>query len=181
MSTPMYAEPAMLVVSILASRWERLPELTDALAQRFGPAAPLSRLFPFDHMDYYAPEMGEPITRRFAPFETLLDQDRLPWAKTACTELEEQFSIQGNRLFNLDPGLLCLERFILATGKNFLHRIYLGQGVWADLTLLFREGGFKALEWTFPDYASWGIRSLMDAFRDQYLSKRLELQQKSPS
>jgi hypothetical protein len=70
---------------------------------------------------------------------------------------------------NLDPGLLTPENFILATGKNFSHRVYLGNGVFADLTLVYRNGGFHPLPWTYPDYASEEVRSLLRDLRREHM------------
>lgn len=72
---------------------------------------------------------------------------------------------------NLDPGLVTPENFILATGKNFSHRIYLRDGVFADLTLVYRKGEYRALPWTYPDYASREIRDLLKGVRAEFLAR----------
>ena len=76
--------------------------------------------------------------------------------------------MQGRRRVNLDPGYLLLERFVLASGKNFTHRIYIGQGIYADLTLMFQKGAFRTLPWTYPDYAARDMQSFLTQVRRKY-------------
>ena len=77
----------------------------------------------------------------------------------------------GRRLFNLDPGLLSQERLVLATGKNYTHRLYLGQGIWGDLTLIFQNGGWRAQPWTFPDYAGPELQEHLTRLRVRHKEK----------
>ncbi|MEW5736060.1 MAG: DUF4416 family protein, partial [Thermodesulfobacteriota bacterium] len=79
---------------------------------------------------------------------------------------------EGRRKLNLDPGFITAERFVLATGKNFIHRIYVGSGIFADLTLVFREGDFVPLEWTYPDYAERSLRDFLLAVRAKFMVDR---------
>jgi hypothetical protein len=109
--------------------------------------------------------MGSPLHRRFLSAERPVSRDALPAIKIAMESIEAEFSEGGKRTVNLDPGLLSPENFILATGKNYSHRVYLGMGVFADLTLVFRNGGYQPLPWTYPDYASEEIRSLLRELR----------------
>ena len=75
--------------------------------------------------------------------------------------MEASHSAQGRRRVNIDPGLLLRERFVLATGKNFTHRVYLGQGIYADLTLIYRRDAFQALPWTYPDYTDARLQAFL--------------------
>jgi hypothetical protein len=98
-----------------------------------------------------------------------MDPVELVPLKIWTNELENEFRISNSkRQVNIDPGYVSAERLVLATGKNNVHRIYLGQGVWADLTLIFEKGKFKTLPWTYPDYASAEIRSIMADLRKRY-------------
>ncbi len=101
--------------------------------------------------------------------ERLVEQDALVEVKLVTQRLEAATMKEGRRTVNIDPGILTAERLVLATGKNFTHRIYLGHGVFADLTLVFRKGSFVALPWTYPDYASEESISLWNAARRSYL------------
>ena len=99
----------------------------------------------FDYTRYYEDEMGSPLFRRWATFKDLVPQDRLADIKHQALELEERWTVDKKRRLNIDPGLLTAERLVLATGKNYSHRIYLGKGIFGDLTLIFYQGSFSAL------------------------------------
>ena len=113
-----------------------------------------SRILDFGHSDYYKKEMGNNLKRMVIGFKNLIERDRLVEIKIFTNSLEEQFSIEGMRTVNIDPGYISGEHLVLATGKGFYHRPYLGKGVYADLTLVYQQNKFRALEWTYPDYAS---------------------------
>jgi hypothetical protein len=119
----------------------------------------------FDQTDYYAAEMGDVLYRRVAAFSDLFDPGDLPAVKRLTMALEGEFSVEGRRRVNLDPGYVTLERLVLATAKNFVHRIYLGNGVYADLTLIFQDGRFRSLPWTYPDYAGDDLRGQFEMIR----------------
>jgi hypothetical protein len=138
------------------------------LEKRYGPVDAVSSWFPFDFTGYYEKEMGAPLKRRLISFQNHLPAETLPDAKLAAIEIEAQFSKNGRRRVNIDPGFLTLERFVLATGKNYTHRIYLRSGIYADLTLLFTGGQFVTLDWTYPDYATDSIRAFLADARQRY-------------
>lgn len=172
MSTPRIPDPGLLLVSILCARWEDCwPQLLKELEDRFGPADHVSEPFVFDQTDYYDAELGSPITRRLVTFETLRPLDELADIKLFTNGLEERCGQGGNRLFNLDPGFITRERLVLATGKNFSHRIYLKDGIWADLTLIWRKKGWQDFPWTFPDYAGDDMKSRLTKLRQSYKTK----------
>ncbi len=166
MSTPSIPAPAKAVLSILSARWQTFwPGLLPHLETIFGPVDFQSEPIPFTQTTYYDAELGTPIFRRILAFARPLPMDRLPAVKLATNALEQAFAEDGRRRFNLDPGYLTRERLVLATGKNFAHRIYLGQGIFADLTLIFRKGHFEALPWTFPDYRTPEIQEILTQIR----------------
>lgn len=139
------------------------------LTRRFGPLAAVSLPTAFDHTDYYADEMGTGLFRRFWCFYELLPQEDLAAAKLFCQDLEEDLAGPvGARRVNLDPGILTQERLVLASGKQFTHKVYLGQGVWADLTLIFQRGRWQTQPWTFPDFRHAGTLALLTDFRRYY-------------
>ena len=76
--------------------------------------------------------------------------------------------VEEKRRVNLDPGYLLLSRLVLSTFKDFAHRIYLGRGVFAEVTLIFREGSFRPLPWTYPDYAAPETIALFNKAREDY-------------
>jgi len=128
----------------------------------------------FDYTPYYEPEMGGGLVRRMFSFRDLVRQGDLPRIKTFTNEVERRFSRDGRRTVNIDPGYLLHERFVLATGKNFTHRIYVGQRIYADLTLIFQKGAFRTLPWTYPDYGDRSLIDFLTLVRNRYM---LELKQ----
>jgi hypothetical protein len=172
MSIPREPEPATLVFSILSARFDCFwSGLKDELAALFGPPASESGEFAFTHTGYYDAELGSPIARRIVAFERLIAQDELVAVKLAANALEQEHASAGRRLFNLDPGLLTLERLVLATGKSFTHRIYLGRGIWADLTLIWQNGAWQRLPWTFPDYAGQELQACLTGLRSAHKAR----------
>ncbi len=106
----------------------------------------------FAYTTYYDNEMGSGIRRQTASFLNLVAQGSLPDIKLRTNEIETNLLRDGKRQVNIDPGLLSAERFVLATGKNFTHRVYLRDGIFADLTLVYQKGAYRPLPWTYPDY-----------------------------
>ncbi|NCC23778.1 MAG: DUF4416 family protein [Deltaproteobacteria bacterium] len=158
--------PAKICMSILSSGMDRIwTKLQEILAARFGEMDHVSDPLPFDQTTYYDRELGQPILRRLVSFRPLVRMDSLVEVKHWTNALEMAWSQDGKRAVNLDPGLLTLERLVLATGKNFSHRVYLGKGVWADLTLVYGRGGWIVQPWTFPDYAGAVIQNELTAIR----------------
>jgi hypothetical protein len=161
--------PARLVISAIYREERKYAEALPRVAAAVGPVRPAGNRFPFDRTDYYGEEMGAPLFRRFLAAEAAVPRDALPAVKVALEAIEGEMADDGRRAVNLDPGLLTAENFILATGKNYSHRVYLGNGVFADLTLVYRKGEFHPLPWTYPDYASGEIRALLREIRRDYL------------
>ncbi len=168
MSLPKDPKPAKLVISLFLKEKELLYPVAQALAEQFGPVDMISAWFPFDYTTYYEPEMGAPLYRRVVVFKTLIDPGALAEIKIATNELELKYSDSGRRMVNMDPGYLVHERFVLATGKNYAHRIYIGKGIYADLTLIYKEGGFQKLPWTYPDYADERMIAFLEMIRNKY-------------
>jgi hypothetical protein len=158
--------PARLLVSAIYREEGRFAEVLPDLAGRLGPVERTSGPFPFDRTDYYEREMGAPLYRRFAVMERLVPRDALAAAKIGAEELETEFSVNGFRTVNLDPALLTEENVLLATGKNYSHRVYLRDGVFADLTLVYRKGEYRPLPWTYPDFTSPEIRAFLAEVRE---------------
>ncbi len=158
--------PARLLVSAIYREEDRFRDCLPGLEARLGPVERTSGPFPFDRTDYYEREMGAPLIRRFVVMERLVPRDALAAAKIGAEDLERALSFHGMRTVNLDPGLLTEENFLLATGKNYSHRVYLSDGVFADLALVYRKGEFRPLPWTYPDLASEPIRAFLAEVRE---------------
>ena len=169
MSKPRPAKLAKLVIGCFTKDKDILWDVAQKLSEAFGPPDVISPWLAFEHTGYYTPEMGAPLFRRLIGFCELIQQDGLPAIKLFTNELEGQFSREGRRLVNIDPGYLLAERFVLATGKNYTHRIYLRAGIYADLTLIYHKGSFHSLNWTYPDYVEDAITRFLGSVRDRYL------------
>jgi hypothetical protein len=152
MSRPEQPHPAKLIIRFLFSHAGTQTQALKALASEFGPVDFLSAPGAFPYTTYYDDEMGHGIRRQTASFLELVAPDSLAGIKLRTNEIETGLSFDGKRRVNIDPGLLGLENFILATGKNFTHRIYLRDGIYADLTLIYQKGAYRPLPWTYPDY-----------------------------
>ena len=168
MSQPRPPKPAKLVIGFFLREKSLGTAVVEKLVERYGDADIVSEWMPFDQTTYYEPELGAPLYRRMMAFEILIRQSELTAVKLFTNEIETQYADNGKRVVNIDPGYLLLERFVLATGKNFAHRIYIGKGIYADLTLLFRKGRFESLPWSFPDYAGDRIQAFLMNVRDKY-------------
>lgn len=130
-----------------------LRQIKALLNKEFGETDLLSPVFDFDvYTHYYEPEMGSGLQKFFIAFKKLQDVGLLPAFKIKSNRLEMQFSIDKKRTVNLDPGYITEAKMVLATTKDYSHRIYLEQGIFADLHLVFDKGSFRAQAWTYPDY-----------------------------
>jgi hypothetical protein len=169
MSISREPKPAKLVISMFMQDKDNFQAVTRGLSEPLGLVDMVSPWLPFDKTGYDTAEMGAPLFRRLITYHKLMEQEALADMKLATNELEGEFAVKGKRRVNIDPGYLLSERFVLATGKNFTHRIYLREGIYADLTLIYRKGGFRSLDWTYPDYAGEGIISFLKSVRDRYM------------
>lgn len=163
--------PVKLVMPMLARSCAWFGQATRALSGQFGHVSYISDDLPFDQTAYYLPEMGAGLLRRFVTFEGLVDPACLAEVKTLTNALEREWSQEGKRTINLDPGYLSAAKLVLATTKDYAHRIYLGQGIYAEVTLLYRHGVFEALPWTYPDYRSAAYHRILGEIRAQYLAE----------
>ncbi len=168
MSIPVEPKPAKLVIGLILREKSLLEQVAAGLVAAYGDLEMVSAWFDFDFTGYYEKEMGRPLFRRMLVFRDLVGQDQLVRIKRETNLIEDEFADNGRRRVNIDPGLLSFERFVLATGKNYTHRIYLGEGIFADLTLVYQEGGFKPLAWTYPDYGQRRMRDFLEKVRTRY-------------
>lgn len=169
MSKPTQALPVKLIFSIFAPVCDLINDTIKRLAVLYGQPDYVSGQMPFDYTDYYAPEMGEALVRRFLSVEKLIRPESLPDIKLATNEIEEESLRDRQRQINIDPGYLSQAHLILATGKGYTHRPYLRDGIYADLTLIYQGKKFCALPWTYPDYADEKQLLMLSAIRSRYL------------
>lgn len=171
MSKSKTAERVKLIMSLLSACPELLHEALRALAEQYGEIEYMSVLMHFDWTDYYDTEMGTPLQRRFIAFASLIRPEFLPDVKGITNCIEERFMEEGKRKVNIDPGYISRPHLILATGKGYAHRPYLRDGVYADLTLIYRGKTFTPLPWTYPDYAEEKLIGMFNKIRERYLEQ----------
>ncbi len=146
------------------------------MVSQFGPVALESPSYPFIHSLYYVPEMGRDLIKFFWAFARPFPMDSLIEAKLFTNALEEELGEYKDgrlhRVVNLDPGYLTDAQLVLATTKGYSHRIYLGRGIYAEVTLVYRHGAFRPLEWTYPDYRMPMVISFLEEVRKDLLAER---------
>ena len=170
MSTPKRPDPAKLVIGCFMNDKAHLESLYPLLENVGGPVDMISAWLKFDYTDYYTKEMGSPLFRKVFVFKKLIEQDDLAVIKEKTNAIEKLFVDSEKRCINIDPGYLLSSRFVLATGKDYSHRIYIGKNIYADLTLMYtKRQGFVTLDWTYPDYASKDLIDFLSKVRKKYL------------
>ncbi len=175
MSQPHEPDPGKLITSVFSPEKELIERAIGQLSQIFGPLDNFSDELFFDRTRYYAREMGWPLHRRFISFTELIAADQLADIKLRTNEIESRYLRGEKRLINIDPGLISPERLVLATGKNYVHRVYLSKGIYADLTLIYKKGSYSPLKWTYPDYADSIIITWFNGVREQYMRQLKEM------
>lgn len=155
----------------LIGREESIAGVLRLLRREFGPVDCETDASEFDSTDYYAREMGTDLRRKWVAFRPLRERGYLAEAKHLCIELELKLAVDGKRTVNIDPGYVDDAQVVLATTKDFAHRVYIGKGYYAEPTLIYVKGdrNYRPLEWTYPDYRTlMALRFFRDA-RCEYL------------
>lgn len=169
MSEPRPPWPVKPVVSLITVRRDAAWRGLFLLAEYLGPPDMVGPWWPFQHSDYYIPEMGAGLERCLASFLHLANPEFLPDWKHYTNRLERALSLGGRRLVNMDIGYVSRERLVLASGKNYRHRLSLGQGIYGEATLMVEGGRLAPLPWTYPDYAGEPMLGLAERVRQKYL------------
>lgn len=144
-------------------------EIKSNLTAYLGPVDGESPIWPWDHTDYYEKEIGKGLKRKFLFFFNLISPEGLPDVKIKTIELERLYSRDGNRSINLDPGYIHPAKLVLATTKDYSHRIYLRDGVYAEVTLYYHKHSFQPFPYTYPDFRGRGYIELFNRIRDDYV------------
>src|SRR5262249_32139446 len=154
----------------LTSEAQMFDEVESRLAAKFGAVDLRSERFPFDQTDYYEREMGTAIERQFLAIEPLIAADALAGIKVETNRLEAELAAGGAlaRPVNLDPGYLEQAKVVLASTKNFYHRIQLRDGIYAEVTLHWEGGEWRPFPWTFPDFRGGRYFEFFAALRNRY-------------
>ena len=175
MSRPRKSDKVKLISSLFSPDKSVIDRVVVQMSEIFGPIEWSSPEMFFDRTRYYAREMGWPLHRRFVSFEELISPEVLVEVKLKTNEIENEYIAGVNRRINIDPGYISPERLILATGKNYIHRVYLSKGIYADLTLIFKRGGFMPLEWTYRDYSDPEMIEYFNELRKTYMVQLKEI------
>ncbi|MCD6416427.1 MAG: DUF4416 family protein [Planctomycetes bacterium] len=169
-------EPVNLICAVLAGREDWLAAGKARLVEAFGPIDLESEHWPFRHTDYYREEMGGGLIRVIYSFQDLIGPGDLAAVKHTTNRLEKELagSLKDApaRPLNLDPGYVEASKMVLATTKNYSHRVYLGDGIYGESTLRWRGGRFEPWEWTYPDYSSPGYMAFFARVRGLYREKQ---------
>jgi hypothetical protein len=158
-----------LIASLFSGDGCLIADAIEAVSEKYGRADFISAPVSFDYTDYYAKEFGGSLVRRFVAFERLIRPESLPDVKLWTNDLEQRLSMEGQRRVNIDPGYLAKAHLILATGKGYTHRPYLRDGIYADVTLVYRDKKFHPLPWTYPDYAGEEMIGILARIREKYI------------
>ncbi len=174
MSKLKHPPPVLLFIAFIFGESAGIVSCIEDLEDEFGVLSFSGKDIEFQHSEYYEAEMGKNLKRKVIGFKNLIERDKLVEIKIFTNSLEEKYSSDERRTINIDPGYIAEEHLILATGKGFYHRPYLGRGVYADLTLVYQQNSFRPLEWTYPDYASEEMISFFYELRNIYTEKLKE-------
>jgi hypothetical protein len=173
--------PVKLFIGMLSPDPSLFDEIKKELQGMFSPVDLESPVWPWGHTDYYAKEMGEGLKRKFIFFERLINPESIAEIKLKTIELEKQYLNPplsplskggvGGRRINLDPGYLDSSKLVLVTTKNYSHRIYLRDGIYGEVTLIYSRGQYQALPYTYPDYRTEEYLRIFKSAREIYRSQ----------
>ncbi len=165
-----------LIIGMLAKNKKLFDFVEEFFVNEFGKIDYRSPVLVFDHTEYYKKEMGYLLKRRFISFDKLILPERLAKIKLVTNSLEEKFARRKNshlkRRINIDPGYISDSKLVLATTKDYFHRIYLNKGIFAEVTLTWKRGSFQPFEWTYPDYKTTEYTKILNHIRNTYMRQR---------
>ncbi len=177
---------AQLFVAVMSGSPTYCKEVERHLESQWGAIDHRSEIYCFsEYTSHYEREMGNPIWKYFITFRRLRPVPDLVQLKLFTEELEQLFlagrvatGVARNqalsRTVNLDPGYLTAWHLVLATVKNYAHRVHLQDGIYSELTLLFRRSQTEPLPWTYPDYRAEPALRFFSEVRSDYLRRGSE-------
>jgi len=166
-------ETTTLVCGMLARQVELLDAAASVMEPVLGSIAFRSETIPFTFTEYYRDEMGASLLRQFVAFRGCFDPADLAATKRHTNRIEARFSVRsGQRRVNLDPGYVSAAKLVLATTKNYAHRVYLHSGIYGEVTLHYRGGRWKPFPWTYPDYRSGRYKAFFTRVRAALVEQR---------
>lgn len=166
------ADPVKLIVGILGNKRELFEKAEIIFNEKFGNIDFKSDYISFNFTDYYEKEMGNGLLKRFYSFSNLIDPSIINKIKLFSIDIEDEFSSNGKgkkrRQINIDPGYVAMSKLVLASTKDRSHRIYLGDRIFAEVTLLFENKEFIPMKWTYADYRTKEYRDILLKIRQIY-------------
>jgi len=167
LSFPNDAKPALLFTGVLINPKLCNTELVfEDLKKSYGEVCLCSRKMEFVWTDYYDSEMGDAIYRYFLVYKGTVKGEDLVKFKKLSDKLENKYMQGSNRVLNIDPGLIAMENLVLSTNKAFFHRVYINEGVYAEVTLYYKNGTYLPMGfWTFPEYRSTPVIDFFNSAR----------------
>jgi hypothetical protein len=144
--------PVKLIIGLIFKDEEFLKRTKGILRRHFGATDYESPVIPFNYTDYYQKEFGTGLKKKFLSFTRLIPSQRLAAIKVLTNKIETRLSRKNYRKINIDPGYLTMAKLVLASTKDYSHRIYLDKGIFAEVTLVYQKKFFQPQEWTYPDY-----------------------------
>jgi len=164
-------KPVKLIMGIIARDENIIKESDPSLKNFWGEIDVRSSVISFDLTDYYEEEMGKNLLRQWWSFEKLISPDEIAEHKIKTNEIEKKLSVDNRRKINLDPGYIDSAKLVLASTKNYSHRIYLRNGIYAEVTLIYEKNAFHSLSWTYPDYKIEVASHFFSEVRARYLEQ----------
>jgi len=168
-------KPQKLIAGLLGADVHCLEAACDALEKQFGEIDLRSDVWDFEYTAYYRDEIGPTILRQFISFTKLVNPGELAQIKHDTNTLEEGLAIILNkgypRPINIDPGLIEPGKLVLATTKNYCHRVYIGKQMWAEVTLIYEKGAWKTMPYTYPDYRDSKYHQFFEKVRHRLLEQ----------
>ena len=165
-------QPVKLVIGFIFREEGILDKAKNILRKEFGKIDYESQALAFIHTDYYETEFGKNLQRKFISFQNLIRPQNLPKIKITTNTIEKKLSKNGLRSINIDPGYLDMAKLILASTKDYKHRIYLDKGIYAETTLFYQNKSFTGWVWTYPDYKSADYIRIFNQIREIYAKQR---------
>jgi hypothetical protein len=172
MGTPHEPQACRLFVAFMYAPGADVRPVLAELAARFGAPAYDYGPIPFTFSDYYSQEMGKGLVKCYFVHRVPFDRATLPALKLSTNELEDEHRVDGRRVVNIDPGYLAVDKLVLATTKDYSHRLYLGQGIYGEVTLHWQQGAMRELPWTYPDFRLAEVKALLTKARAELVGKK---------
>ena len=173
-SRMMPKKDAKLVIAIMTGQAHLVPDVVSSITEHFGMIQKESHWYSFSYTQYYEEEMGKNLKKYLVALSGLRQEDELADIKITTNALERKWmENETNRTVNLDPGLIFLDKFVLASTKRAPHRLYASQNIYAELTLIYQDKKYRPLPWTYPDFCRESILEYLSEVRNM-LKKELK-------